>query len=355
MESQTSKNWARSYLLDPLSEPQPSEETGPGTHLRPESATSNLTSSRSPSSLSQNPFRQSKNIYTSTAEVSGTSERNPYPSPPQSVSPKHHRPHSSHRHEAFSEEWPSDSSSRRRGNSLGARFPGDNSSRPLDQIRKDAASANRSPHLRKSHRVLPDTIDRLSIVGGYPWHHEGPYDAALTARNISEKASPLKALDHSNQETLRATPREKIIDSVRSHRPLDGVAAYAPGEADRNGHVYEYEQGDNMMISGNPEGGAYKRWPGVQYLDSDIKGKGEPSYSIEKALKGHGGDLKGHRSSTGNEAYEMTKPKYAGDSLSNAVGNDAMWGDGEEPTLRRRTGSLKKKLGSVRKHLHKEK
>ncbi len=108
-----------------------------------------------------------------------------------------------------------------------------------------------------------------------------------------------------------------------------------------------------MMISGNPEGGAYKRWPGVQYLDSDVKGKGEPSYSLEKALKGRGGDLKGHENSAGNGEYEMTKPKYAGDSLSNAAGNDAMWGDGEEPTLRRRTGSVKKKLGSVRKHLHK--
>ncbi len=216
----------------------------------------------------------------------------------------------------------------------------------------DAKSANRAPHLRKSHQVLPDTIDSLSTVGSGPYHHGGPYDAALFARNTSEKSSPLRALGHTNQEALKATPREKIIDSVRGHRPLDGVAAYAPGEADRNGHVYEYEQGDNMMISGNPSGGAYKRWEGVNYHPDDVKGKGEPSYSLEKALKGQGGDLKGHRKTISGGEFEMNpRPKHAGDSLSNAAGNDPMWGDGEEYGLRRGTGSLEKKSGSVKKHL----
>jgi hypothetical protein len=145
------------------------------------------------------------------------------------------------------------------------------------------------------------------------------------------------------------------MDSIRGHRPLDGVAAYAPGEVDRNGHIYNYEQGDNMMISGgNPAGGAYKRWPGVQYHPDDIKGKGEPSYSIEKALRGEA-DLKGHRKALSGEDIEMTsRPIYPEDGLSNAAGNDPMWGDGEEPRMRRRTGSLKKKLGSVKKHLHRD-
>lgn len=188
-------------------------------------------------------------------------------------------------------------------------------------------------------------------MGGGPYHHEGPYDAALFARNRSNKTAPLNALDHSNREALKATPPEKVIDSIRGHRPLDGVASYAPGEADRNGHIYAYEQGDNMMISGNPEGGAYKRWPGVKYDPDDVKGKGEPSYTLEKALKGEGGDLKGHRKTLSGGDIEMTpRPKYPGDSLSNAAGNDPMWGDGEESALRRRAGSLKKKLGSLRKH-----
>ena len=224
------------------------------------------------------------------------------------------------------------------------------SHRPLQQIKKDAKSAQRAPHLRKSHLVRPDTVDSLSTVGGGPYHHEGPFDAALLARNTSSKTSPLDALGHSTRETLKATPQEKIIDSVRGHRPLDGVAVYAPGEADRNGHVYEYEQGDNMMTSGNPEGGAYKRWPGVNYHPDDIKGKGEPSYSIEQGLKGQGGDVKGHRKAVGGDEYEMTsKPKYAGDGLSNAAGNDAMWGDREE-----HRGSLKNRLATAKNHLHRE-
>lgn len=308
--------------------------------------------------MSKNPFRQSlpaKNLYTSTIEFSDTSKRNPYPSPPQSASPRQDRARPSHRREAFSEHGPSTNGTRRRGNSLGERFPGDTSHHPLEQIMRDAKSANRSLHLRKSHHILPDTIDNLSTVGGGAYHHGGPYDAALFARNTSDKASPLKALDTSTRETLKATPKEKIIDSVRGHRPLDGVATYAPGEADFNGHVYEYEQGDNMMTSGNPEGGAYKRWPGVNYHPDDVKGKGEPSYSVEKALQGQGDDVKGHKRLSDNGEFEMIpRPKYAADSLSNAAGNDAMWGDGEKPAFRRRTGSLKKKLGSVKRRLRRE-
>lgn len=244
---------------------------------------------------------------------------------------------------------------RSRGNSLGGRFAANDSQRPLEQIKKDAKSANRSPHLRRSHQIPPDTVDSLSTVGGRPYHHEGPYDVALFARNQDEK-SPLSALDHSTQETLKATPLEKILDSVRGHRPLDGVAAYAPGEADRYGHIYDYEKGENMMISGgNPEGGAYKRWPGVDYHPDDVKGKGEPSYSLEKALKGHNHDPKGHRKASSSGEIEMTtRPRYTRGGTGDAADNDDMWGDGEEPALRRRVGSLKKRLGSVRKHLHRE-
>ena len=192
-------------------------------------------------------------------------------------------------------------------------------------------------------------------MGGGPYHHGGPYDAALFARNVSNKSSPLKALDHSTKETLKATPKEKIIDSIRGHRPLDGVAAYAPGEVDRTGHIYEYEQGDNMMISGNPEGGAYKRWPGVNYHPDDVKGKGEPSFTLEKALKGHGGDSKRHGRPSGNGEYEMTsRPQHAADTLNNAVGSDAMWANEEPSSMRMKKGSLKKKLGSVRKQLHRD-
>lgn len=140
--------------------------------------------------------------------------------------------------------------------------------------------------MTRKHHIRPDTIDTLDNSGLGSYHHGGPYDATLFARNNTTN-SPLAALKDSNAEALRATPKERIIDSVQYHRPLDGVAAYAPGDYDRNGRLYTYEEGDNMMINNTAAGGAYKRWPGVQYHPDDIKGKGEPSYSIEKALKEH--------------------------------------------------------------------
>lgn len=60
-------------------------------------------------------------------------------------------------------------------------------------------------------------------------------------------------------EALRATPVEKIKDSVERHRPLEGVATIPPGMPDQSGHVYSYEEGADLMI----EDGNYKRWPGV--------------------------------------------------------------------------------------------
>jgi hypothetical protein len=111
--------------------------------------------------------------------------------------------------------------------------------------------------LRKHHQPAPDSIDKLDVFG---YHHEGPYDAALLARNTSWESSPLAAVRDSNNEALKATPRENIIDAVERHRPLDGVAAIPPGQRDRFGREYQYKEGDNMMIV---DGGNYRRWPGV--------------------------------------------------------------------------------------------
>ena len=126
---------------------------------------------------------------------------------------------------------------------------------------------------------------------------------------------------------------------MRRHRPLDGVAAYPPGSVDRlTGQRYDYEQGENMMIDNNPEGGAYKRYPGLQYHPDDIKGKGEPSYSIEKALKEHKiSDEKygEHRNELG-EGIEMTSNHSRHSSGRISV-------DGDSSAVRR-TGSLSKRL-----------
>ena len=201
-----------------------------------------------------------------------------YPSPPHSASP--HKTRFSNRREAAtghqdapqrssldrpSTEIPTSSAAstivgRQRGSSLSERYPGDQSHRPLDIIRKETKTANRHPHLRKKHYVGPDSIDQLDNVGG-KYHHDGPFDPTLLARNTEFLYSPVEAVAGTTEEALRATPREKVIDSVRRHRPLDGVATIPPGVTDSTGRTFNYEEGTDLMIEGD-----YKRWPGIVSL-----------------------------------------------------------------------------------------
>jgi hypothetical protein len=125
-----------------------------------------------------------------------------------------------------------------------------------------------------------------------------------------------------------------------------------------------------MMTAGNPAGGAYKRWPGVVYHPDDIKGKGEPSYSIEKALKDHktdnaDGSGKGHGKSASQEIELISRPKQSGDQAQTSGSADqfdrdnSMWADGEERMHRSASGKekrlsgggLKKRFGSLKKHI----
>ena len=115
---------------------------------------------------------------------------------------------------------------RRRASSLGQRFPGDQSHRPLDIIRKEVKTADRAPHLKRHHIPGADLIDSLDDTMGQLYHHEGPYDATLRSRNNMSKSAynPVEALKESNEEALRATPRENIQDSLRKHMPQIGRA-----------------------------------------------------------------------------------------------------------------------------------
>jgi hypothetical protein len=137
------------------------------------------------------------------------------------------------------------------------------SHRPLDQLRKETKAAHRSPHLRKKHIPGTDTIDSLdkSVFGTY--HHGGPYDATLLARNTSYNSSPVAAVSGSNAEALKATPRENIKDSLDRHVPLSGTAVIPPGMAGLDGRVMEYEEGADLMREKDAPGGAYKRWADV--------------------------------------------------------------------------------------------
>jgi hypothetical protein len=136
------------------------------------------------------------------------------------------------------------------------------------QRRKTQRSSNSKRRSHRRNRVNPDVIDQLDNVNFLQYHHEGPYDAVYPERNVCSKRSPLEAVKDSNEETLRATPMYKIIDSVERHRPLDGVAFYPPGTTDEEGQTYMYTEGDNMMAE---KEGRFQRVPGEKITDEDLK------------------------------------------------------------------------------------
>ncbi|KAL9105721.1 MAG: hypothetical protein Q9227_009161 [Pyrenula ochraceoflavens] len=373
------KNWAKEYLLDPLNAPEPADETGPGTHfVAPPSSTSASANipTPSPSVLSsKNPYRRlsksHKSPFANTSEVSTDHDSRAaatYPSPPPSASPRQSKFPGRYRSGSLRDDKTTStitkdterdqSDSIRRSMSLKARYPNDPSIRPLDQIKQSHKKAYRTPNLKKSHHIHADSIDQLDNIGGAAYHHEGPFDATYASRNRSFFSSPLEAVAGSTEETLKATPRERVMDSVRGHRPLDGVAAIPNGYTDREGRVFRYQEGENMMIDINPEGGPYKRWPGVKYTPEDIKGKGEPSYSVEKALKDHK-DYEYKRYKGGEEIEMLPRPYSAGSDSRHPAGyqeHDSMpaeSGVGRSNTVdsKRRSGSgtLKKRFGDIRR------
>jgi len=296
------------YLLDPLNAPEPAQDTGLGSHFGSTfDAKSPVTSSpKTPSRVSvsrdslgsRNPFRDgaSEKDGVSISEqaipevgargrLSNSNDQHSSPRrragtvgqggpPPYQTSAN--SPPSSHR------------GHHRRTSSLSARYPGDDSHKPLDIIRRDSQRAHRAPHLKKRHQPGADLIDRLDpAIGGRAYHHEGPYDAALLARNSSFQSSPVAALETSNAEALKATPAENIKDSLDRHMPLDGVAIVPPGVPDRFGRTYEYEEGADLLREPGGDGPGYKRWSDKDYSPDDLKGRSEPTFSLDRALKAH--------------------------------------------------------------------
>ncbi|KAI5864809.1 hypothetical protein GGS23DRAFT_561909 [Durotheca rogersii] len=178
------------------------------------------------------------------------------------------------------------------------------SEKPLDVIKRATKAADRSPHLRKKNFTGPDMVDALDTTGiGGAYHHGGPYDATLASRNRDKRYSPVEAVKNTNQEALRATPRENVMDSLQHHVPLQGTATIPPGERDMSGRVMQYEEGADLMRESDAPGGAYKRYDHVQYHPNDLKGKGEPSYSIEEERKKQ--KRQRHKSLDPRGAYEM--------------------------------------------------
>ena len=99
---------------------------------------------------------------------------------------------------------------------------------------------------RHSDIVQPDIIDLLDNTGNMHYHHEGPYDAVKPERNRNPTTSPVEATSGINEEALKATSPEKVIDSVFNGFPIDGTAYRSPGTTDLSGHVFAYEEGPNL-------------------------------------------------------------------------------------------------------------
>jgi hypothetical protein len=153
-------------------------------------------------------------------------------------------------------------------------------------LRREHRAADRAPHLHNVHRKQPsDTIDKLDESGPIPHHHEGPFDAASQARNRGKARAPVDAVKDSNMEALKATPKEYIQDSTYKHVPLQGTAVVPPGLRDMSGNIMDYVEGTDMNRTRDASGGAMGRWDFVEYHPEDLKGKGEPSYTVEKQLK----------------------------------------------------------------------
>ncbi|KAI0446427.1 hypothetical protein F4803DRAFT_503500 [Xylaria telfairii] len=158
--------------------------------------------------------------------------------------------------------------------------------RPLEQIKRETKAANRAPHLRKANQTRPDKIDALdNVIPGAIYHHDGPFDAALASRNRDARYAPLAAVKEGNRAALKATPAVNVVDAVTRHVPLQGTAAVPPGEVDYTGNIMDYEEGADVMREPDAPGGAYKRYEHVQYHPDDLKGKGEPSYTIDRDLR----------------------------------------------------------------------
>ncbi|KAK0630047.1 hypothetical protein B0T17DRAFT_527377 [Bombardia bombarda] len=203
----------------------------------------------------------------------------------------------------------------RRSASLRERYPGDMSHRPLAMIQRERRAADRAPYLHTRHHKQPsDVIDALDHSGPVPetaYHHEGPFDATMQSRNTDKKYSPVEAVKSTNMEALKATPAEYLKDSLSKHVPLQGTAVIPPGMLDMSGRPMEYQEGADMMRERDAGGGAYKRWDHVPYRDDDYKGKGEPSFTIERDHREQKARMRKHApssSANGITSYEMRQP-----------------------------------------------
>ncbi|KAL7620399.1 hypothetical protein AAE478_009394 [Parahypoxylon ruwenzoriense] len=347
-------SWANDEINGPLHEPQPYEQSQFTWPAQSSAQSSNrLVSTKSSASIPPPPTTPTT---TTSTTSSSKSEQTAFPEIPDEVllarhfNPKPAYPKPSHH---LSTEKLKDgfqkavSRTRSHFDSM--------SERPLEAIKRATKAADRTPHLRKKNFAGTDTVDVLDNTGiGGAYHHDGPYDAALASRNRDKRYAPIEAVKYSNEEALKATPRENIMDSLERHVPLQGTASIPPGHRDLGGRVMDYEEGDDLMRESDAPGGPYKRYDHIQYDPNDLKGKGEPSYTIEENLKKQ--KALRHKSLDRNGVYEMQP-------AARSTGNDRKSGNvavrersaslgpagSSSPRGKRFSDGIKRRIGSLRR------
>lgn len=257
----------------------------------------------------------------------------------------------------------------RRGGSLRERYPGDMSHRPLAMLKQEHRAADKAPHLHTHRRQQPsdivDTLDQAAPLEDAIYHHPGPFDPVMKARNTNKRYSPVEAVKDTNMEALKATPVEFLKDSMDKHVPLQGTAIVPPGMQDMAGRTMDYQEGADLMRERDAPGGAYRRWDHIPYLDEDLKGKGEPSYTIEKEEKGKGKEINRKPIPPSKDAYEMQPRSMSGihhkplpsppvgdgsNPFSDSYATTATGNMGRSNTTGRSlAASIKRRLGSLRR------
>jgi len=139
----------------------------------------------------------------------------------------------------------------------------------------------------------------------------------MKSMNTNKMYSPVEAVKDTNLEALKATPVEFLKDSLDKHVPLQGTAVVPPGMKDFGGRTMDYEEGADLMRERDAPGGAYKRWDDIPYKGDDLKGKGEPSFTIEKDNKGKQVNRKPVPGGSNGRGYEM-QPMTTGQSKQNS-------------------------------------
>jgi hypothetical protein len=234
--------------------------------------------------------------------------------------------------------------------------------RPLDQIKRETRAADHAPHLKRNYMARPDTIDSLDNVMGV-YHHDGPFDAALAARNANKKYAPIEAVKDSNTAALRATPREYVQDSLEKHVPLQGTSTVPPGEVDFSGRRMSYEEGADVMRDLDAPGGPYKRYEFEQYHPDDLKGKGEPSYTFERDKKEskqavevgyemQPGGPNRNRKDGGATTRQRAVSSAADGAGSSSMARDVDIGRSNSASGKRLSDGLKRRFDHMRRKVH---